>query len=116
MKKVQYDEMPARIEAVGNGSYRFRWAIEPLQVQYMLEIPAKTMYECFEVIVCGEPAPDKIKEAVIAALWPSSVEANLINNYNAARAGLLPESYADAYLQFLIERQAIKTEIESLFL
>ncbi|MFI3318478.1 MAG: hypothetical protein SNH88_04755 [Rikenellaceae bacterium] len=105
MKKVNYDSKPTAIESVGNGSYLYRWAIEAT------EQDGRTSWECLEVVVWNEPSASAITAAAIAAMWPSSEEKKLINDYNAAAAGLLDESYMVAYSEFLAERGALKEQI-----
>jgi hypothetical protein len=113
MKKTQYDHEPPQLQAVGNGSYLYRWDITAIQVEHN-ETPA-TMYECFEVLVWDEPNATKVIEAAIAAKWNPSYEAKLINDYNAAKEGLLSEEYKTAYIDFISERNALKDEIRGFF-
>jgi hypothetical protein len=114
MKKTEYDNQPERLAKVGNGSYLYRWDIEAIEKENP-EGTAHTMYECFEVLVWDEPNAKKVIEAVIEAMWPPSVEAKLINDYNAANENVLSEDFKQQYLSFIIERNKIKEEIKTFF-
>ena len=111
MKKVQYDHQPPRLEAVGNGSWLYRWDIK--------EIPAAeetdAVFECLEVLVWGTPTREIITAAVLTSMWPANEEAKLINDYNAAKEGLLDNRYLQFYLDFIADRATLKAEIKSFF-
>ena len=114
MKKVQYDEFPSKLEAVGNGSWRYRWDIQAI-TETNPDETEKTMYHCFEVIVWNTPSADTVIQAVIAAKWPPTMEAKLINDYNASKINVLSEDFQQPYLSFLNERKVIKSEIKEYF-
>lgn len=111
MKKAQYDHKPLKLEAVGNGSWLYRWAI--------VEIPATeekdAIYECYEVLVWNTPDRVSVTAAVLTSFWPSNDEAKLINDYNAAKENLLDASYIKNYLDFIDARAALKLEIKEFF-
>ncbi len=116
MTAAYYDSRPAVFEAVGNGSYLYRWGIEEVTVEREPSseedtTTAATRWRCFEVVVWATVTREKITEAVIAALWPADVEAKLINDYNAAVLGLLGPEYIDRYREFIEERQAAKERV-----
>lgn len=106
MKKVQYDNNPTAIEAVGNGSYLYRWGSAPVTKE------EQTLYECYEVVVWSPISANKITEVVIEALWGNGVEEKLLNDYNAAVLGILPTTFKETYKEFLQERKAVKEQIE----
>lgn len=111
-----YSEKPIRLEAVGNGSYLYRWNIqeEVIDVQNTTSESEseKTQWKCYEVIVWATLTEDKITEAVINALWGSGVEQKLLNDYNAYLMGVLGPDVVEPYHQFLIDRDLIKVEIK----
>jgi len=115
MKKVEYDNQPARLQAVGNGSHLYRWGIEQVKKEGSEGIPDVTAWQCFEVLVWNNPTPNSVTEAAIAAMWPPTIEAKLINDYNAAKEGLLPKEFKAAYLEFITERKALKETIQAYF-
>ncbi len=108
MKKVKYDNAPAAIEAVGNGSYLYRWGVE--QIDSTNE--NQPQWQCFEVTIWNYPTQDIITERVIDALWGGGVEEKLINDYQAAQLGILDESFAAPYINLLSERKALKEQVE----
>lgn len=114
MNKAQYDHQPAKMHAVGNGSYLYRWDINEKQVQHDPLMPTSTIWECYEVLVWSNTR-QAVTEAVIAALWPPSVEAKLINDYNAAKENVLSHDYIALYLAFINERNNIKNAIKNVF-
>ena len=112
-----YDNKPSIFEAVGDGSYIYRWNIEEVQVSEQAnegEQEAgsnRVQYRCEEVLVWGTVTSNKITQAVISAIAGSDHEQKLINEYNAAVLGLLSSEEADrtisAYTAFLERRSAI---------
>lgn len=114
MNKVQYDLQPPKLEAVGNGSWKYRWDIESIEVENH-DGNLKTMFQCYEVLVWQTPNVDIVTQAVITENWPQSVEAKLINDYNAAILNVLSEDFIQPYLAFLNERNRLKSEIKEYF-
>ncbi len=108
MKRVNYDSKPSAIEAVGNGSYLYRWDIEEVTTEQQ---EVYTSWECYEVTVWNTPTENSITEVVIDALWGSGVEQKLLNDYQAAQLGVLDGSYSIPYTTFLAERKAVKEQI-----
>ena len=118
-----YDNKPSIFEAVGDGSYIYRWNIEEVQVSEQaneVEQEAgsnRVQYRCEEVLVWGTVTSNKITQAVISAIAGSDHEQKLINEYNAAVLGLLSSEEADrtisAYKAFLERRAAIKAQVDA---
>jgi hypothetical protein len=117
MNTAYYDTKPAIYEAVGDGSYRYRWDIQEIEVPAMgNEDTARTQWTCKEVVVWATVTREKITSAVIAALWDSDYEAKLVNDYNAAKEGVFGEDgqkYISRYTAFLSERKAIKEQVSA---
>jgi hypothetical protein len=111
MTKAQYDHLPLRLEAVGNGSHLYRWGI----VETTNPENQMTIWECFEVLVWNEPTREKVITTVIDELWPAQTESKLTNDYNAAQIGLLPETHKQPYIDFIQQRNALKQEINTYF-
>lgn len=64
MNKVQFDEMPSVIEVYDKqGRVAVRWDIEQVTIPENDMMPAKTMYECYQVI-----AENNSREAIIIAV------------------------------------------------
>lgn len=100
--KAFYDHKPAVLEAVGNGSYLYHWDIKQIDNQ---------QWECNEVVVWGPITQNKITEAVITELYPNNYEQKLINEYNSAMMGIGDSSAIEIYKEFLLERIALKRQI-----
>ena len=121
MNKAYYDTRPAPIEAVGDGSHRYRWAIEKATMPGTPDGQQDTMqWTCYEVTVWGRLDPDTILRAAIAARWGTDAEAKLLNDFNAAQIGLFGSAksaeaakYIDRYKEFLGQRKALKEQIEN---
>lgn len=126
--KVSYDHNPSILEAVGNGSYRYRYNIEePTVEQYLTEdsdtaaASSRTGWVCDEVIVWAPLTSNKITEAVIAAICPASHEQKLVNEFNAANLGMIGGSKTSdeakkciaAYKEFLEYRKTLKEQIDA---
>ncbi len=117
MKTAYYDSKPLAFEAVGNGSYVYRWGIEEVVVENHSIDDAKstettTQWKCLEVVVWGTVTSNKLTETVIKAIWGDGVEEKLLNDYNAAQLGILDKSYIGTYRAFLTERKTIKEQID----
>ena len=130
MKRAYYDALPHKFEAVGNGSYIYRWDIQeeavPQQImaegedQPVAEV-SHTQYSCYEVIVWATVTSNKITEAVIGQMWEANYEQKLINEYNAAKLGMYGGSASSseakakisAYKEFLAARSALKAQIDA---
>ena len=124
-----YDNKPSKLEAVGNGSYLYRWNIQevkPESVEKTSEEGAEAQAEkvpqfsCEEVSVWEPLTSNKITEAVITSKWDVNYEQKLINEFNAYQLGLfgdLESSEAKtritAYTDYLTERAALKAQIDA---
>lgn len=120
--KVNYDQKPSTVEAVGDGSIRFRYAvntaINPAYDVAGHDADSRTAWQCEEVIVWPPLTSNKVLAAAIADRWPQDREQKLVNDYNSAQLGLLDESSKQQavqnYTQFLNARTELKQEIEAL--
>lgn len=124
--RVSYDHEPSTLEAVGDGSYRYRFNIEENTVEHFDESDAahvvtRAEWLCDEVIVWGPLSSNKITEAVISSICPASHEQKLVNEYNAANLGLVggaktsdaAKERIDAYKEFLEYRNALKAQVDA---
>ncbi|MCM1301402.1 MAG: hypothetical protein NC250_00885 [Alistipes senegalensis] len=130
MKRAYYDALPPKFEAVGNGSYIYRWDIQeevtPMRLmaegdEQPIAEASHTQYSCYEVIVWATVTSNKITEAVIGQMWEANYEQKLINEYNAANLGVYGGSKTSneakakiaAYKEFLAARATLKTQIDA---
>ncbi len=124
--RVSYDHEPSTLEAVGDGSFRYRYNIEEKTVEQHIEgenAPAanRTEWLCDEVIVWGPLTSNKITEAVISSICPASHEQKLVNEYNAASLGLVGGAKTSdaakeriaAYKEFLQLRSELKATADA---
>ena len=120
-----YDNQPKKLEAVGNGSFRYRYNIreeeKPVQAsensETAQEAQAQPQWVCEEVTVWAPLSANKITEKVLTERWDGNYEQKLVNEYNSAQMGLLSEEEAaariEAYRAFLTERTALKSQVEA---
>lgn len=119
-----YDAKPSVFEANNNGSYTYRWNIRqveiPEETDSQHERSATVKWECDEVIVWSTVTRNKITEAVVTKLWDGDFEKKLINDYNAAKEGVFgdiageeAQKYIAAYKNFLMQRKAVKAQVDS---
>lgn len=120
-----YDNQPKKLEAVGNGSFRYRYNIreeeKPVQVsensETAQEAQAQPQWVCEEVTVWAPLSANKITEKVLTERWDGNYEQKLVNEYNSAQMGLLSEEEAaartEAYRAFLTERTALKSQVDA---
>lgn len=120
-----YDNQPKKLEAVGNGSFRYRYNIreeeKPVQAsensETAQEAQAQPQWVCEEVTVWAPLSANKITEKVLTERWDGNYEQKLVNEYNSAQMGLLSEEEAaartEAYRAFLTERTALKSKVDA---
>jgi hypothetical protein len=116
-----YDAKPSKYEAVGNGSYLYRWNIEEIQVPDNSDSETTVIkWQCEEVTVWSPVTPNKVTEAVITSKWDNNYEQKLVNDYNAAKFGVYGSTTSTeatekvaAYTAYLNERKALKEQIDA---
>lgn len=117
-----YDNQPKKLESVGNGSYLYRWDIHSeLQEQPSEDgegVTVRTVWVAEEVTVWMPLTPNRITAAVITEAFPADHEQKLLNEYNAANLGMIPdreetEKRRQAYTDFLRRRAELKKEIDA---
>lgn len=115
--KAFYSQKPKVLEAVGNGSYLYRYNITEEQIEAIEQTEQQTQWSCEEVTVWAPLSANKITEKVLTEKWDNNYEQKLINEYNAAVMGMLSEDVAqkrkDAYMTFLQERAELKTIVDN---
>jgi hypothetical protein len=112
-----YDSKPPYLEAVGNGSYVYRFNIEEVVPELTDENAGEekaSQWKCEEVTIWKPVTSDKVIEAVIRAKYTASAELALVNKFNAYQQGLdveagIVEEYTE-YLSFVanVKRQVRK--------
>lgn len=119
-----YDEKPSKLEAVGNGSYLYRFNIEevvPELIEGEEQQERTSQWKCDEVTVWSPLTSNKITEAVIATICPASHEQKLVNEYNAATLGMVGGSNTsdtakrciNRYREFLENRKTLKEQVDA---
>ena len=115
--KAIYSQKPKVLEAVGNGSYLYRYNITEEQTEATEQTEQQTQWSCEEVTVWAPLSANKITEKVLTEKWDNNYEQKLVNEYNAAIMGMLTEDIAqkrkDAYMAFLQERAELKTIVDN---
>lgn len=120
-----YDNKPSVLEAVGNGSFKYRFDITEKTPEAAAtssddssaQEEQKTQWQCQEVIVWSPVTSNKITEAVITEVCDINYEQKLVNEYNAAQLGMYgPEEgqkHIDAYTEYLNTRAALKAQVDA---
>ena len=115
--KAFYSQKPKVLEAVGNGSYLYRYNITEEQTEQAEQTEQQTQWSCEEVTVWAPLSANKITEKVLTEKWDNNYEQKLVNEYNAAVMGMLLEDVAqkrkDAYMTFLQERTELKNIVDN---
>ena len=115
-----YEGKPSKLEAVGNGSYLYRYNIEEVEMMNGEEEPRK-QWQCDEVTVWSPISSNKITQAAIADKWDSDYEQKLVNEYNGAQMGVYGGSAKSTeakaitakYKAFLEERATLKAQVDA---
>ena len=124
-----YDNKPSVLEAVGNGSYKYRFDITEKTPETVTtssddsnaqEGEQRTQWQCQEVTVWSPVTSNKITEAVITEVCDHNYEQKLVNEYNAAQLGLYgsktgeeAEKHIAAYTEYLNTRAALKVQVDA---
>lgn len=117
-----YDNQPVKLQAVGNGSYIYRFNIRKVeQTAITDEILIRERWECEEVIVWAPLSSNKIAETVITDKWDNNREQKLVNEFNAANLGLYggmktseeAKAKISAYKEYLEARVALKAQVDA---
>ena len=123
-----YDNKPSVLEAVGNGSFKYRFDITEKTPEATAtssddssaQEEQKTQWQCQEVIVWSPVTSNKITEAVITEVCDHNYEQKLVNEYNAAQLGLYgsktgeeAKKHIAAYTEYLNTRAALKAHVDA---
>lgn len=124
-----YDNKPSVLEAVGNGSYKYRFDITEKTPETVTtssddsnaqEGEQRTLWQCQEVTVWSPVTSNKITEAVITEVCDHNYEQKLVNEYNAAQLGLYgsktgeeAKKHIAAYTEYLNTRAALKAHVDA---
>lgn len=113
-----YDNKPSKFEAVGNGSFLYRYNIKQVEQPATQEgDEPRKQWSCEEVTVWSPVSSNKITEAVITDRYPSDKEQKLINEYNAVQLGIITGEEAEAkiaaYKAFLEDRAELKRQVDA---
>lgn len=125
-----YDNQPTKLEAVGNGSFVYRFNIEKVEnpshantdgTTDQAEATVKEQWKCEEVTVWSPLSSNKITEKVITEKWDNNQEQKLVNEFNAANLGMYDGSKTSevakakiaAYKAYLSERDSLKAQVDA---
>ena len=125
-----YDNQPTKLEAVGNGSYVYRFniqkvekpaTVEPSELASDDEAPVQEQWKCEEVTVWAPLSSNKITETVITEKWDNNREQKLVNEFNAANRGMIggakssegAKAKIEAYKAYLSERATLKAQVDA---
>ena len=124
-----YDNKPSVLEAVGDGSYKYRFDITEKTPETIAtssddsnaqDGELRTQWQCQEVTVWSPVTSNKITEAVITEVCDHNYEQKLVNEYNAAQLGLYgsktgeeAKKHIDVYTEYLNTRAALKAQIDT---
>jgi hypothetical protein len=103
--KAYYQELPAKFENVGNGSIRYR-----MNIQEDVSDEDVITYFCDEFIIWKNERAELVR-VVIESLFGNGIEQKLLNDFNAAQAGILHQEAGQAYIDYLQVRKEIKEHI-----
>lgn len=118
-----YDNKPSVLEAVGDGSFKYRFDIEEVVPELTDENANEekhSQFKCQEVTVWSPVTSNKITEAVIMEMCDHNYEQKLVNEYNAAQLGLYGSKTSEeakkhiaAYTEYLTTRAELKAHIDA---
>jgi len=106
--KVNSDNRPAAIEAVGNGQYYYHYNIVEQQNE------ERAGYD-FERVIINEKSAKAAIEAVIKKMYSPSQEIDLRNDYERYKLGIGTQDMSDKYIAYLNHITDIKRMVYSDF-
>lgn len=118
------DTMPEKIVDLndGQGGFVYNFDIQEVSEEVTVD-PAEeeeephtatvTKYRHSSLIMTAPKTQNHILETLLSERIPINREQKLLNDYNAAMEGILPESAKDGYLEFLVEKKDIKERVEA---
>lgn len=115
--KAIYDHEPQRLEAVGDGSFLYRYNIAEEQVRED-DDNTRTQWACQEVRVWPPITANRITEAAIRDRWTQAEELKLLNDFNGLALNLCADEdeagrKAERYQAYLAERKTLKETIDN---
>ena len=119
-----YDNKPSVLEAVGDGSHKYRFDIKEIKSDVTTfddsNKEQRTQWQCQEVTVWSPVSSNKITKAVITEVCDNNYEQKLVNEFNAAQLGLYgsktgeeAEKHIAAYTEYLNTRAALKAQVDA---
>ena len=116
--RVNYDHKPSVMEAVGDGTIRFRYDITEVTKPALRDDEQPiTGWDCEELIIYPPVSSNALLSSAIAERWPSGREQKLVNDYNCTILGLTEGDTANQainrYRRFLSDRAQLKADIEA---
>lgn len=112
-----YDNKPSVLEAVGNGSFLYRYNIEEIVPELADENAGEekaSQWKCEEVTVWAPVSSDKVIEAVIRAKYSASAELALVNKFNSYQQGLdVDASVVSEYTEYLSFVAGVKRQVRT---
>ena len=109
-----YDNKPSTLEAVGNGSYLYRWNIQEITPEQSEnnESEKKTSWQCDEITVWAPFNSGDIINAVIRSSYTAEAEIALVNKFNAYQQGMSVEaSIVSEYTDYLTFVANVKRQV-----
>lgn len=78
------------------------------------ELGKKRKVNVYDSLLCYYPiTANTVLETLIMAKYSDNLEKKLLNDYNAAVAGIEDESKKQPYLDFLAERKALRAMVDA---
>lgn len=119
MQKTHYSKRPTALE-IGKYDIIYRYKIEEV-TRDGEETEPQMEYTAFEVTMKAPFSQNKLIEKFFTEYFGNDYENKLINEYNSAILGVITDETEKSakivkYTAFLIERAAIKSEIERLLI
>ena len=118
------DTMPEKIIDLNDGKGGFVYnfdieefpeevTVEPAEEEEEAHTATVTKYRHSSLVMTAPKTQNHIIETLLTERVPANREQKLLNDYNAAKENILPESAKAAYLEFLAEKKRIKEMVES---
>ena len=87
--------------------------VDPAEEEEEAHTATVTKYRHSSLVMTAPKTQNHILETLLSERIPINREQKLLNDYNAAMEGILPESAKNGYLEFLVEKKAIKEMVEA---
>ena len=118
MRTVRFDDKPEVIQYNNDGTYYYNTDIQQVEVTDEQSEKTTTQWEALQYVIHNPLTKANIKREVILDHWDKDEQEKFINEYNAAKMGLIADEeestkVIERYTKFLEYRTSLLAELDN---